>query len=151
MSKIGQASRKLQIYGVLLLLVGSACGCGDEHLKRKYGYSVPRVPPDIPRYVSANPRVRGLEPREPGQSRIDLHREYLMGHEGGFCDAAQEWEANGQFKYKSFQDLDEYDAIMPFKRGYWDGYSLFMKNRVVRQAQGSNPQAEQEIQRKNDP
>ena len=112
---------------VLLLFLLPSCGDGDAHPMRKYGYVVPVVPSNIPRYVPAQSRVRGLEPSEPGQKRIDLRQRYLRAHQAGFCQAAREWEAKRQFTYKSFQDLDEFDATMVEKRGYWDGYRLFKK------------------------
>ena len=125
MSGIGRASGKLQTFVVLLLLVIPGCGGDESSLMRKYGYTDPPVPGDIPQYVPTNPRVRGLEPEEPGQKYIDLHQCYLYGHQIGFCDAAREWEATGQFMYKSFEDINEFDMLMEGKRGYWDGYTSF--------------------------
>jgi hypothetical protein len=111
---------------VLLLLVIPGCGRDDSPLMRKYGYAVPQVPGDIPQYVPAVPRVRGLEPQEPGQKYIDLHQRYLSHHQAGFCDAAREWQTTGHFKYKSIDDDDLIlDTSMEGRRGYWDGYASF--------------------------
>ncbi len=110
-----------------LVFIILLCGCGDSRLERKYHYATPKVPADIPHFVAAQPRVRGLEPSESGEKRIDLHDRYLTAHQRGFCDAAREWENSRQFMYKSFQDLDEIDATEVEKRGYWEGYTLFKK------------------------
>ena len=111
----------------IVTLIPLFCGCGDSYLKRKYNYTPPEVPPDIPRFVAANPRIRGLEPSETGQIRIDLHDRYLTAHERGFCDAAREWKRSSSSSTSHSNSLTNGMLSHLGKRGYWDGYSLFKK------------------------
>ena len=148
MFALGQGSGRLQMSVVLLLFVFPGCGGDESSLIRKYGYTVPSIPGDIPQYVPTDPRLRGLEPREPGQKDIDLHLRYLTHHKAGFCDAAREWQACGQLMYKSFEDINTLDTSMEGKRGYWDGYTWFRNRHVVgakelTQERGSYPVGEE--------
>ncbi|MHB8865469.1 MAG: hypothetical protein ACYC6N_24070 [Pirellulaceae bacterium] len=119
----------MRVQSCLLCLFVSVCGCARDYA-RQYGYTEPQVPDDIPHYINADPKVRGIDQPDTDDNRIDLHRRYLVAHRAGFCEAAQQWEESGRFTYSSFADINEFDASTDAKRGYWDGYCVF-KQKVL--------------------
>ena len=121
------------VRNLLILLSVLVCSC-QKDFATKYGYRDPQVPSDIPHYKQPVVGARGYDTPDPGETIIDLHKRYLYTHKRAFCEAAEQWERDGRFDYRSFRDVVSMDFTWEGKRGFWDGYQLFKRQICQKEA-----------------
>ena len=124
---------ELLVRDLLILLSVLVCSC-QKDFATKYGYREPQVPSDIPHYKQPVVGARGYDTPDPGETIIDLHKRYLYTHKRAFCEAAEQWERDGRFDYRSFRDVVSMDFTWEGKRGPVDSYQLFKRQICQKEA-----------------